>query len=130
MRRAAECLHDLGARAVVVKGGHLEGNETLELLSQMESSESSPSDREPVLQRRVRAARALTWEFPGPKLDSRATHGTGCAFASALACNLALGQPLPDSVGAAKKYVAEAIAHAYPLGRGQGPMNHLFRGVR
>lgn len=117
MHRAAERLHALGARAVVVKGGHLEGEKTVELLSVMEQAESAG---------RTHHAPAVTWEFLGEKLNSRATHGTGCAFASALACNLALGQLLSEAVPAAKKYVTEAIAHAYPLGHGHGPMNHLF----
>jgi hydroxymethylpyrimidine/phosphomethylpyrimidine kinase len=61
------------------------------------------------------------------KIDSRATHGTGCAFASALACNLAFKKSLPEAVRAAKQFVADAIAHAYHLGQGHGPMNHLFK---
>jgi hydroxymethylpyrimidine/phosphomethylpyrimidine kinase len=105
MKLAAEHLHRLGARAVVVKGGHLKGAETLDLLSV--------------------AGQFL--EFRGPRLQSTATHGTGCAFATALACNLARGAPLEVAVGRAKSYVSTAIAQAYPLGRGRGPMNHLFR---
>jgi hydroxymethylpyrimidine/phosphomethylpyrimidine kinase len=109
MKEAAAKLHQLGARAVVVKGGHLRGSETVELLSVQKGSGVEQ------------------WEFPGPKLQTRATHGTGCAFATALACNLALGKALPDAVAAAKNYVSTAIARAYPLGAGAGPMNHLYR---
>jgi len=107
MEAAAGRLHQLGAKAVVVKGGHLEADETLDLLSEA-----------PTMSCR---------EFRGPRLHSRATHGTGCAFATALACNLALGRPLPEAVGAAKQFVATAIARAYPLGHGLGPLHHLFK---
>jgi hydroxymethylpyrimidine/phosphomethylpyrimidine kinase len=111
MARAANDLHRLGAKAVVVKGGHMEGSEAVDLLSELVS---------PGTQARVR-------EFRGPKLQSRATHGTGCAFATALACNLALGNEVCEAVGAAKAYVADAIRHSYPLGHGRGPMHHLFK---
>ena len=62
--------------------------------------------------------------FPGVHLESRSTHGTGCAFATALACQLAHGASLPGAVRAAKEYVRKAIAAAYPLGKGSGPINH------
>ena len=104
MRRAAEALRRLGARAVVIKGGHLPGDETVDLL----------------------LAEGSFHELRGKRVESQATHGTGCAFATALACNLAIGKALPEAATNAKRYVREAIAHAYPLGRGRGPMNHLF----
>jgi hydroxymethylpyrimidine/phosphomethylpyrimidine kinase len=109
MALAADRLHELGARAVVIKGGHLNGPETVELLS---------FHKDGKLHRQ---------EFWGPRLSTRATHGTGCAFASALACNLALKLALPEAVSAAKQYVAAAMKHAYPLGSGAGPMNHLYQ---
>lgn len=128
MKAAALRLHQLGSRAVVVKGGHLAGGETMDVLSIVPSEFPVP------------LAGATSWlstssppvpperfEFCGARIDSRATHGTGCAFATALACNLALGSLLPEAVGAAKRYVANAIANAYPLGRGPGPMNHLYK---
>lgn len=105
-RAAAEQLHQLGARAVVVKGGHLE----------------LPTD---LLSYEARGARAVR-EFPGVKLETRATHGTGCAFATSLACHLALGSGLEDAVRRAKDYVTGAIAAAEPLGHGAGPVDHLF----
>lgn len=104
MRRAAEMLREMGARAVVVKGGHLEGEETVDLL----------------------LAGSGFHELRARRVESTATHGTGCAFATALACQLARGVALPEAAARAKRYVGEAIAHAYPLGRGHGPMNHLF----
>ena len=62
-----------------------------------------------------------------PRLDNRHTHGTGCTLASAVACRLALGDPLPDAVAAAKDYVTGAIAHGFPLGAGIGPVDHGWR---
>ncbi len=106
MRSAAAGLQQLGASNVVLKGGHLEG-EAVDLLSCVDP----PCCR----------------EFRGPRIESRATHGTGCAFATALACNLALGVALPEAVAAAKAYVATAVGRAHSLGSGHGPMNHLFR---
>jgi hydroxymethylpyrimidine/phosphomethylpyrimidine kinase len=128
MYKSAEVLHKMGARAVVVKGGHLEGMETVDLLSQAEPNTTAEKVDESTSARQssAREVQALTQEFHGVKIDSRATHGTGCAFASALACNLALKKPFPEAVSAAKQFVSDAIAHAYPLGHGHGPMNHLF----
>lgn len=109
MRMAAARLHESGAKAVVVKGGHLSGEEIVEFLSFKEG--------------------ASVWEreFHGPRLKTRATHGTGCAFSSSLACHLALGRKLPEAVALAKQYVATAMQRAYELGSGNGPLHHLFR---
>lgn len=65
--------------------------------------------------------------FPGRHLATRATHGTGCAFSSALLCRLVLGDSAEAAVAAAKQYVKEAMEAAYPIGRGRGPMHHLYR---
>lgn len=105
MRAAAERLQEMGARAVVVTGGHL---------------------REPV---DLLCYGAMDREYPGRKIDSQSTHGTGCAFATALACRLALGTGLSEAVGLAKQYVEEGIAAAAPVGRGKGPINHFGRGI-
>lgn len=107
MKSAAERLHKLGARAVVVTGGHL--NDAIDVLSVLEG--------EAVRQE----------EFRAEKVKSTSTHGTGCAFATALACNLAQGRALRDAVIEAKVFVKEAIERAYPLGKGVGPVNHLYR---
>jgi len=64
-------------------------------------------------------------ELRGARIASRNTHGTGCAFASAIAANLALGKPLHESVATAKTYVVEAICTAPGLGSGKGPLNHF-----
>jgi hydroxymethylpyrimidine/phosphomethylpyrimidine kinase len=105
LRAMAGGLRELGSRAVVITGGHLQpANDYLR-------HERAGSVREEV--------------FPGVHLESRSTHGTGCAFATALACQLALGNSLPEAVRAAKEYVRKAIAASYPLGKGCGPINHL-----
>jgi hydroxymethylpyrimidine/phosphomethylpyrimidine kinase len=100
-------LHALGARAVVVTGGHLE--EATDLLS-LRSGETTQNE----------------W-FTAPKINSRSTHGTGCAFSTAIACNLAKGLELKAAVAQAKAYVRRAIETAEGFGHGHGPMNHLFQ---
>jgi hydroxymethylpyrimidine/phosphomethylpyrimidine kinase len=102
-RAAGAKLLESGCQAAVVTGGHLK--EASDLL----------------LWRRTERGTGEQW-FRGPKIESRSTHGTGCAFATSLACGLALGKPLPEAVGAAKEFVRRAIQTAEPMGRGTGPM--------
>jgi hydroxymethylpyrimidine/phosphomethylpyrimidine kinase len=107
MRAAATKLHGLGAAAVVVTGGHLE--KAIDLLT-------------------FTSKRGIEQEvFKCNRQRSNSTHGTGCAFATALACHLAQGRGLPEAVLLAKAYVAAAISNAQPLGRGTGPVHHLYR---
>ena len=107
MRAAARKLHEMGASAVVITGGHLE--KAIDLLS-------------------FTSSRGIQQElFKSARLKSNSTHGTGCAFATAVACHLALGRGLPEAVLLAKAYVAAAISNAHPLGRGIGPVHHLYR---
>ena len=103
MRRAAEILHKLGARAILIKGGHLEGDaQILDVL--LDGGE---------------------WhEFPAPRLATHHTHGTGCTYSAAIAAGLARGQTLPEAVARAKQYLHEAIRTAPALGSGCGPLNH------
>jgi hydroxymethylpyrimidine kinase/phosphomethylpyrimidine kinase len=108
MKLAARRLHELGARNVVVTGGHL--SEPTDLLSM------SRNGRDP-----------QQVEFASRRVTSKSTHGTGCAFASALAGNLGLGVSLEQAVRRSQNYVRDAIAHAQPVGKGAGPLNHLFR---
>ncbi len=109
LRAMARKLRRLGTRAVVITGGHLpEANDYL-LYGNNDDAKDDV---------------ALEEVFPGVHLESRSTHGTGCAFATAVACQLARGKTLPQAVGAAKEYVRKAIGAAYPLGRGSGPINH------
>jgi len=107
MRAAAARLHDMGAANVVITGGHLE--KATDLLS-------------------FTTARGRQTEiFKANRQRSNSTHGTGCAFATALACHLALGRGLPEAVLLSKVYVLAAIAGAHPLGKGIGPLHHLYR---
>ncbi len=108
MKAAALRLHQLGAANVVVTGGHLE--KATDLLSFTHPNGG--------IENQV---------FKADRQRSRSTHGTGCAFASALACHLAHDRALPEAVLLAKAYVAAAITHAQPLGRGIGPLDHLYR---
>lgn len=95
----------LGSRWVLVKGGHRPGEPVDVLLG-------------PGGARRT---------YPAERVDTRHTHGTGCTLASALACRLALGDPVPQAVAAAKMYVTGAIRCGFPLGVGIGPTDHLWR---
>ena len=107
MREAAARLHALGAANVVVTGGHLE--KAIDLLS-------------------FTSARGTETEiFKADRQRSNSTHGTGCAFSTALACHLAHGRGLPEAVLLSKVYVSAAIANAQPLGHGVGPLHHLYR---
>jgi hydroxymethylpyrimidine/phosphomethylpyrimidine kinase len=107
MRKAAGRLHEMGAASVVVTGGHLE--KAIDLLS-------------------FTSRRGAQQEvFKSDRIRSTSTHGTGCAFSTAMACHMARGRGLPEAVLLAKAYVAAAIANSYPLGRGTGPVHHLYR---
>lgn len=103
-REAARRIHKLGAAAVVVKGGHLPGDEAIDLLFD---------------------GRTFT-EFRAPRIDTRNTHGTGCTFASAIAAHLAHRRELPDAIRMAKGYVTGAIEHGLAIGQGHGPLNHFW----
>ncbi len=104
LRTTASKLRDLGTRAVVITGGHL--TEANDYLSYVQDG---------VVKEEI---------LPGVHIESGSTHGTGCAFATSIACQLALGQELPSAVRAAKEYITRAIKTAYPLGKGIGPINH------
>ncbi|MCI0786417.1 MAG: bifunctional hydroxymethylpyrimidine kinase/phosphomethylpyrimidine kinase [Chloroflexi bacterium] len=104
VRRAAEAIVQLGARAVVVKGGHREGPAT------------------DLFYDGVRFQ-----EFSAPRIDTVNTHGTGCTFASAVAAGLAKGLEVVESVELAKDYVTEAIRRSFPVGRGHGPLHHFYK---
>ncbi len=101
MRRAAERLAAMGARAVLVKGGHLAGGATDLLL-----------------------AGGAWHEFPAEHIDTRHTHGTGCTYSAAITAGLALGAPLVEAVACAKAFITAAIRTSPGLGRGSGPVNH------
>jgi len=103
MKAAARKLVEMGARAVVVTGGHLD--KAIDVLLDGSGLEV----------------------FTGDRVKPENTHGTGCTFSSAIAANLALGRPLRDAVVLAKVYVTEAIRKAYLVGPGRVPLNHLYR---
>ena len=104
MRKAAVALSSLGPRWILVKGGHLPGN-PVDLL--FDGSEMI--------------------RFPGQRIASRHTHGTGCTLASAIASFLAQGMDVPAAVAAARDYVTGAIGAGFPLGAGIGPVDHAWR---
>lgn len=99
----AQDLLDLGPRAVLLKGGHLEGEEAVDLLATPEG----------------------VLAFRAPRVPTRHTHGTGCTLSAAIAALLALGKPLEGAVGEAKAYLTRALETAPGLGRGHGPLNHF-----
>jgi len=102
MEMAAARIADMGPAAVLVKGGHLEGDRLTDLLRSDSGVET----------------------FSDVRIDTRHTHGTGCTLASAIAAGLAQGLLLTDAVVRARAYVREAIRTAPGFGRGHGPLNH------
>jgi hydroxymethylpyrimidine/phosphomethylpyrimidine kinase len=107
MKAAAARLHEMGAKSVVVTGGHLE--KAIDLLSFI-------------------TKRGVEHEvFKAERQRSNSTHGTGCAFATAMACHLALDRGLAEAALLAKTYVTAAISYGHPLGRGASPVHHLYR---
>jgi hydroxymethylpyrimidine/phosphomethylpyrimidine kinase len=103
-RRAGEALLAMGARAVLMKGGHVAGDRVVDVLM------------------------TATGEtvFEGERIDTRHTHGTGCTLASACATGLAQGLPLTEAVARAWNYVHEAMLRAPGFGAGHGPLDHAW----
>jgi hydroxymethylpyrimidine/phosphomethylpyrimidine kinase len=99
LRRMAARLCDMGARAALIKGGHLAGD-PIDLLFDGRDFH----------------------EFPSPRIDSRHTHGSGCTHSAALTACLALGMPLFEATARAKQFIVEAIRRAPGLGAGCGPI--------
>ena len=108
MERAGRALLRMGARAALVKGGHLAGDEVVDVF---------------VTEARVR-------RFTRPRLNTTSTHGTGCTLSAGIAAGLALGRPLEQAVADALDFVHRAIAAAPGLGQsgGHGPLNHFVPG--
>ena len=102
-RDAARRIHALGPASVIVTGGHLQGREVIDVLYDGEE----------------------IYEFPGLRVDSTSTHGTGCTFGAAVTANLALGRSIVEATPLAKAYVERGIRHATPIGRGRGPLDHF-----
>lgn len=103
MEDAARGIAALGAKNVLVKGGHAAGD-ALDILFDG---------------RRF-------YRFCAERIHTKNTHGTGCTYSSAIAANLALGLPLPEAVKRAKDYVTTAIRHSLPIGKGCGPTHHFY----
>src|SRR5690625_4382986 len=102
MRAGAQELRAFGPQAVLLKGGHMEGNELVDVLATAEGVET----------------------FTTTRIPTDHTHGTGCTLASAIATGLAQGLMLRDSVIRARAYLQKAIAGAPGIGRGHGPVDH------
>ena len=105
MRAAGERILKLGPRVVLVKGGHLDGPESID----------------------VACAAHGTFELRGPRIATRHTHGTGCTLSSAIAANLALGLDDHAALVHAREYLEGAIRHAPGIGQGHGPLAHFWR---
>jgi hydroxymethylpyrimidine/phosphomethylpyrimidine kinase len=106
MREAARRLHGRGARAVLVKGGHLAGDAGSDAIDILYDG-------------------AEFREFSAPRIATRHTHGTGCTYSAAITAGLARGLALADAVGRAKQFISEAIRTNPGLGHGAGPVNHF-----
>ena len=105
-KEAARRILVFGPTAVLVKGGHLEGETTsVDVLLDGNS--------EPRL-------------FQAARIDTKNTHGTGCTFSAAIAAQLAQGKSLEDAIQNAKVYITEAIRHGLSIGKGHGPTNHFY----
>lgn len=104
MREAARRIHALGARSVLVKGGHMPVSVTPEIIDVFfDGSRCS--------------------EISGPRYDTSNTHGTGCSLSAAITAFLARGESLPDAVHHAREYIGRAIRESISLGSGHGPTN-------
>ncbi len=102
MKDAALRIANMGAGAVLVKGGHLEGDETVDILWYQ----------------------GVFTEFRAARVHTRHTHGTGCTYSAAITAFLARGLPVPDAVARAKRFIDQAIRTNPGLGAGAGPVNH------
>lgn len=110
LHNAAQALLDMGAKAVLLKGGHLPGDVLCDVLQ-------TPGNDAVV--------------FEATRIHSRNVHGTGCSLSSAIAAHLALGQSMSDAVAAARAFIRRAIADGADVktGEGHGPLNHGFAPV-
>lgn len=105
MKRAAKELHGMGAKNVLVKGGHLAGADATDVFFD---------------------GKDFTM-LEGQRIQTNSTHGTGCTLSAAIASHIALGLPVLDACRAAKEYLTGALKNAQPLGHGHGPVNHFWR---
>jgi hydroxymethylpyrimidine/phosphomethylpyrimidine kinase len=101
-RRAAEKLLSMGANAALVKGGHVPGDLIVDVLATQQGEHF----------------------FEGERIQTKATHGTGCTLASGIAAGVSRGLSMTDAVALARAYLIEAIKRAPGLGQGNGPVDH------
>jgi len=104
MERACKKIYSLGCSAVVLKGGHMQYEDMIDIFYDGKSFEY----------------------LKGKWVKTKNTHGTGCTFSSAITSYLAKGYNLIDSVKKAKEYIQGAIENSLPLGKGHGPLNHFW----
>jgi hydroxymethylpyrimidine/phosphomethylpyrimidine kinase len=106
MKKAAQQIFDLGPRAVLVKGGHLDaGPEVVDILYDGRQF----------------------YEFTAERIGTRNTHGTGCTYSAAIAAYLARGDDMLEAIRKAKHYVTMAIRYGFSIGQGHGPLNHFWK---
>ncbi|MET1128245.1 MAG: bifunctional hydroxymethylpyrimidine kinase/phosphomethylpyrimidine kinase [Thermoproteota archaeon] len=98
---ARRIVEELGAQAAIVKGGHLGGEYSVDVMYY----------------------RGRFYEYKAPRIDRKTTHGTGCSFSAAIAAGLAKGRSIPEAVDVAKKFITMAIEYGLEIGRGHGPVN-------
>lgn len=103
MEAACKAIYALGAKAVLLKGGHLEGD---------------PND--------VLYDGQQFYTFKGQRIHTKNTHGTGCTLASAITANMAKGKSIEEAVQHAKTYITHAITHSLDIGQGHGPVHHFY----
>lgn len=103
MEEAAEEIYQMGAKNVLLKGGHLEEDSVDVLYDGQEFS-----------------------YYSSPRIATKNTHGTGCTLSSAIASNLALGYELKEGIALAKEYITLAIKHSLTIGKGVGPTHHFY----
>lgn len=104
MERAADTLRAMGPKYIIVKGGHLKG-EAIDVFYD---------------------GRKI-YHLRHQRIRSKNTHGTGCTFSAAIAAHLAKGLPVLESVRLAKRYISQAITHAFSVGSGHGPVHHFHK---
>ncbi|MBN8208265.1 bifunctional hydroxymethylpyrimidine kinase/phosphomethylpyrimidine kinase [Bacillus sp. NTK071] len=102
MEQAAKALHRSGAEAVLIKGGHMEGSTSIDVLYIHDQF----------------------YHYESNRINTNHTHGTGCTYSACIAAELAKGKTVPEAVSIAKDFITLAIKHSLPIGKGIGPTNH------
>jgi len=113
LEKAAKSLLEAGSNYVLIKGGHMNGDEANDYLFSADKGVS------------------LIDKFKGKRYNTKNKHGTGCTYSSAIAACLAKGYSVNSAVGIAKKYINKAIEEGvnYQIGKGHGPVQHFFKGI-